>query len=456
MSTRNDSGSPKISRRRFVQGAAAAVTMPMFIPASALGLEPGKPAANSRIAMGFIGIGKQSSGHLNHYSGRPDTVVLAVCDVHKGRRERAKTSVEEKYKKLERKDYKACDAYVDYKELLARKDIDAIVIGTPDHWHTTILIEAAKAKKDTFCEKPLTLTIRESMLAIEAVNANKVVFQTGSQQRSDGPFREVCEYIRSGRLGKIKEVLVSIGTTSKPCDRPEAATPEGLEWDMWLGQAPKRGWDSVVCSNEADPGKYPFNPGWRDFREYSGGHVTDWGAHHFDITHWALGMDGSGPNEILPPEKQGDQYGAKMIYHKTPVGDNIVVTHTNKDGNGIRFIGEKGEVFVNRGKKEFKGAEGAEDIFKQPLSESDVKLEKSKGHHENWVECIRSRKQPICNVEVGAGSVAACHLVNLAYWHNRKLRWDPKKWEFDNAEDNKLRDREQRDGYKLPVVGATA
>ncbi len=447
----NRKSAAKLTRRRFVQGtiaASTAIALPTFIPASALGLQDDKPAPSNRLNIGFIGIGKQSAGHLNHYTSRPDTVVVAVCDVHKGRRERAKNVVEEKYKRLERKDFKGCTEYVNYRELLARKDVDAVVIGTPDHWHTAMIIEAAKAKKDIFCEKPLTLTIRESMLAIEAVRKNNVILQTGSQQRSDGPFREVCEYIRSGRLGAIKEVFVGIGASSKPCDLPESETPEGLEWDMWLGQAPARGWHSTVCSNEGDPGKYPFNPGWRDYIEYSGGHVTDWGAHHIDITQWALDKDNSGPDEVHPPEKQGDQYGAKLIYKKTAVGDNIVVTHTRME-NGIRFVGEKGEIFVNRGKKESKN----EDLLKTPLSESDVKLRRSRGHHHDWVDCIRSRELPICDVEIGARSVAACHLLNLAYWHNRKLEWNPTKWEFSNAADNTLRDREQRAPYVMPAIG---
>jgi len=440
----------KLTRRSFVKGVAAvstAIALPTFIPASALGLEEGKPAPSERLTMGFIGIGKQSSGHLNRYSGRPDCVVLAVCDVHGGRRDRAKNAVEEKYKKLERKDYKACDAYIDYREVLSRKDIDAVVIGTPDHWHTTLIVEAAKAKKDIYCEKPLTLTIRESMLAIAAVRKHNVILQTGSQQRSDGPFREVCEYIRSGRLGAIKEVYVGIGTSSKPCDLPEEATPEGLAWDQWLGQTPKRGWNKTLCSNEEDTGKYPFNPGWRDYREFSGGHITDWGAHHIDITQWALDKDNSGPDEVHPPEKEGDTYGAKLIYKKTSVGDNIVVTHTKME-NGIRFVGEKGEIFVSRGKK----TSNPEEILKTPLSDSDTKLRKTKGHHEDWLDSIKSRELPICDVEIGARSVTACHLLNLAYWNNRKLEWDPKKWEFKNPADNVLRDREQREGYKLPSI----
>ncbi len=442
--------SQRLSRRHFVQGAAvatAAIAAPTIIPAAALGLQGGnKEAPSNRIALGFVGIGKQAWGHLNSLTGRPDTQTVAVCDVHKGRRENAKKAVEDKYTKLERKDYKGCDQTGDFRELIGRKDIDAVVIGTPDHWHTIPIIHAAQAKKHIYCEKPLTLTIAEAKAVVDVVRKNGVVFQTGSQQRSEGPFREVAEYIRSGRLGRIKEVHVGIGQTSKPCDLKEEPAPEGLDWEMWLGQSPKRGWNHVLCSNETDTGKYPFNPGWRDYREFSGGHVTDWGAHHFDITQWALGMDESGPSVFIPPDKADDLYNAKFIYPKTPVGDNIVVIHKQME-NGIRFFGEKGEIFVNRGKKESKPG----DILKEPLGEKDVKLEKSPGHRDNWLQCIRTGKKPICHEGVGAGSVTICHIVNLTYWHKRLLVWDPIKWEFPNdAEANKLRDREQRDPWKLP------
>jgi predicted dehydrogenase len=441
----------KVSRRRFLQAtaaASAAVAAPTIIPSSALGLQGGgKEAPSNRTTLGFIGIGKQSWGHLNSLTGRPDTQTLAVCDVHTGRRENAKKAVEDKYAKLERKDYKGCDAYVDFRELIARTDIDAIVIGTPDHWHTIPIIHAAQAKKHIYCEKPLTLTIAEAKAVIDVVRKHGVIFQTGSQQRSEGPFREVCEYIRSGRLGKITKVEVFIGKTSKPCDLPENPTPDGLAWDFWLGQAPKRGWHEILCSNQTDTGKYPFNPGWRDYREFSGGHVTDWGAHHFDITQWALGMDESGPDEIHPPEKEGDTQGATLIYKRTPVGDNILVTHKTSN-NGITFYGEKGEIFVNRGKKESKPGE----ILSEKLSDNDVKLEKSPGHRDNWLQCIKSGKKPICHEEVGARSVTVCHLVNLAYWHHKSFKWDPAKWEFADAADNKLRDRERRDPWQLPKV----
>ena len=341
------------------------------------------------------------------------------------------------------------------------------MIGTPDHWHTIPLIEACKAKKDIYCEKPLTLTIHEAKTAIDAVRKHDRVFQTGSQQRSSGPFRSVVEFIRAGGLGKISEVHVGIGATSKPCDLPAEPQDPNVDFNVWLGQAPQRPYNEILC-RKGLPSTYPFNPGWRDYREYSGGYVTDWGAHHFDITQWALGMDGSGPNEILPPaEGENDGHGAKFIYHSTPVGDNITVTHVNdvfttertvtsKDGktskrekvtekNGILFIGEKGQIFVNRSY----AASVPEELY-SPGEHKDVKMVE---HRQNWLDCIRSRQKPICDVAVGAGSVTVCHLVNLAYWHNKKLNWDPQKWEFPgDSEANGWRDRPRRDPYQLPEI----
>ena len=321
------------SRRDFVKAAAAgaaALAFPTIVPSSALGDEKTAPAAQ-RLTVGVIGLGKQGAGH--HLMGkliRPDMQILAVCDVYELRREHFKKAVDDKYADMGRKEYKGCAAYTDYRELLARKDIDAVVIATPDHWHTAQVIDACKAKKDIYCEKPLTLTIHEAKAMIEAVRKHERVFQTGSQQRSEGPFRDVADSIRNGRLGKIKEVHVALGGhSSKPCDLPGETEPKGLLWDVWLGQAPERPYNHVLCSDKL-PNDYPFNPGWRDYSEFSGGYITDWGAHHFDITQWALGMDGSGPVEILPPEKEDQQYGAKLIYRGTPVGDEVVVTHVEK------------------------------------------------------------------------------------------------------------------------------
>jgi predicted dehydrogenase len=453
-----------VTRRDFVKGAASlAVAAPTIISARALG-DDKTPAPSNRLTLGFIGIGKQASGHLDTLAGKAETQVLAVCDVHTGRRERARNVTEAKYKKLERasdgiKEYNA------YQELLDRKDIDAVVIGTPDHWHTTISLEAAKAGKDIYCEKPLTLTIHEAKTIIDGVRKYDRVFQTGSQQRSSGPFHEAVQLIHSGFLGKIKEVWVGVGKTSKPCDLATEPTPEGIDFDQWLGQAPERGYNDILCRKESEPSKYPFNPGWRDYREFSGGYVTDWGAHHFDITQWALKMDQSGPVEVRPPEaSQTDGYGASVIYRGSPVGDDIVVTHKNvvyegegvdpktgktrqlKETNGIQFIGTDGKLFVSRGM-----------ILTEPdsiLKEHGIPDKKDRvEHRQNWLDCIKTRQKPICDVEIGARSVTVCHLVNLAYWHNRKMTWDPQKWEFPgDAEANGWRDRARRAGYELPAI----
>lgn len=453
-----------LSRREFVKRTSAlAVAAPTIISATALGNDAAA-APSERITLGFIGIGKQASGHLSALTGRKDTQTLAVCDIHKLRREAALGTVQRIYRDIERAGAKACEAYVDFHELLDRGDIQAVVIGVPDHWHTIPLIEACKAKKDIYCEKPLTLTIHEAKLDIDAVHKHQRVFQTGSQQRSEGPFRDVCERIRNGRLGKIKEVFVGVGPTSKPCDLPGEPEDPNVDFDVWLGQAPKRPYNEILCRKSL-PNKYPFNPGWRDYREYSGGYVTDWGAHHFDIVQWALGMDGSGPDQIFPPENKGDQYGASVIYSTTPVGDNVKVTHVhevykgpNKQGrevredNGIRFVGEKGQIFVNRGY----AISNPTEILKEPLGPSDQRLYHPPAHdphRTNWLNCVRSRGTTVCPVEVGAGSVTVCHLVNLAYWHGKKMVWDPKTWEFPgDAQANAWRDRPRRAKYQLPEI----
>ena len=458
-----------VTRRDFVKSTAAlAVAAPTIISARALG-DDKTPAPSNRITLGFIGIGKQASGHLNALTGKAETQVLAVCDVHSGRRARARGIAEKKYKEMERPN-NGIQEYKTYQELLDRKDIDAVVIGVPDHWHTAIALNAAKAGKDIYCEKPLTLTIHEAKTIIDGIRKYDRVFQTGSQQRSEGPFREACEYIRNGRIGKIKEVWIGIGTTSKPCDLPTEETPEGIDFDQWLGQAPERAYNDVLCRRASDPEKYPFNPGWRDYREYSGGYITDWGAHHYDITQWALDQDHAGPNEAIPPESDAQEgYGAKVIYHHTPVGDDIPVIHKpvvwegqtmnrktkemeqKQQSNGLQFIGEKGRIFVNR---EMIVSE-PDEILKEKIKPDEIHLFETphRDHRQNWLDCIKTRQKPICDVEIGARSVTVCHLVNLAYWHNRKLNWDAQTWEFPgDAEANEWRDRPRREKYQLPEI----
>ncbi len=431
-----------MSRRDFIRGVAAgAVAVPWIISRTALGADE-KPAASERITLGFIGIGYQTRGHLSHYLGQKETQVLAVCDVDTKRREHAKKMVEDRYAKDTKGGaYKGCGAYNDFRELLARKDIDAVVIGTPDHWHAIPAIEACIAKKDIYCEKPLTLTIKEAKLLIDAVRKHERVFQTGSQQRSDKEFRQACELVRSGRIGKIKTVTVDVGDPSKPCDLPEEKLEEGLDWNLWLGCAPMRPYNSILSPR----GIHNHFPLWRLYREYSGGYMTDWGAHHFDIAQWALGMDESGPVEIIPPGDPKAVKGVKYIY-----ANGVEVIHgAVPPPGGILFTGTDGEITVTRGKITSK----PDSILKEPLGEKDVHLYASPGHHRDWINCIRSRKKPICDVEIGARSVTVCHLGNLAYWNHRKLKWDPKKWQFVGDEEaNKWLDRERRNPWQLPKV----
>lgn len=434
-----------MTRRQFVQGtAAAALAAPLIVSSSALG-KADKAPASERITLGFIGMGTMNRGHLGHFLGNKDTQVVAVCDVDTTRREAAKKTVEERYGK-DNKDgqYKGCAAYKDFREVIARKDIDAVVIATPDHWHTIPAIEACKARKDVYCEKPLTLTIAEAKLLIDVVRKYNRVFQTGSQQRSSQEFRTACELVRAGRIGKLKGVYVNVGAPSKSCDLPEEKMEEGLDWDLWLGAAPKRPYNSVLSPR----GVHKHFPNWRLYREYSGGMMTDWGAHHFDIAQWGLGMDESGPVEIIPPEDPKAQKGVKYIY-----SNGVPLIHADeyepgKQVKGVAFIGETGKIFVNRGYLESDPV----DLKKETVAEKD-RLYKSPGHQRDWIECVRSRKKPICDVEIGARSVTVCHLGNLAYWNHRKLRWDPKEWKFVNdGEANKWLDRERRDPWQLPKV----
>jgi len=427
-----------ISRRRFVAGlGAAAVAAPVIIPRSVLGAAD-RAAPSERITIGYIGVGKMANDyHLSELLRFPDVQALAVCDVDTTRRLHAKARVEKAYSG--KAGYKGCADYNDFRELLARKDIDAVVIATPDHWHALPLIEACKAGKDVYCEKPLTLTLAEAQRCIQAVRKHSRVMQTGSQQRSNvfGPFREACQLVRSGRLGKLRRVTVGgIGGPSQWCDLPAEDAEPGLDWSLWLGCAPERPYNSILSPR----GVHNHFPAWRSYREYAGG-LTDMGAHYFDIAQWALGMDASGPVRATPPENPKEGRGARLFYE-----NGVEMEHV--DGpTGCTFYGEKGRLHIERGKLESEPA----SIAREPLGKDDVHLPESPGHHRDWVNCIKSRKRPIADVEIGARSVALCHLVNLAYWYGRELRWDPQRWRFiGDDEANTWLDRPRRKGFELP------
>ncbi len=420
------------SRRTFLKSTATLASAAPFILPSRIWSAETQP--NDRLALGFIGNGTQGRGLMGGFLGRKETQTVAVCDVDTTRRENAKKIVEDHYAKQNAADYKGCAAYKDFRELLARKDIDAVVVATPDHWHALISIAAANAGKDIYCEKPLCQSIHEARAMVNAVRRNKRIFQTGSMQRSSKEFRTACELVRNDRIGKIKSVEVSIGGPGKPCDLPTQEDEPGLDWDLWLGPAPKRGYHSELSPR----GVHNHFPNWRNYREYGGGMVTDWGAHHFDIAQWGLGMDESGPSEIFPADKPNATHGVRLTY-----ANGVEVIH--KNGNGVWFFGSEGRVFVNRGKFELwigeeqvaKTAADCDAMVRQFLPEGSVRLYSSSNHTTDFLGSIKSRKPPICDVEVGARTVSVCHLVNLAYYHGQKMKWNPKTEQFVDGTGNK-------------------
>jgi predicted dehydrogenase len=431
-----------LSRRGFLGGAVAGLAAPMFVPHLVLGDEK-NAAAGDKIVLGAIGIGKMMVDHLPHFLGMPNVKVVAVSDVDATRRAFGKKMVDKKYGNSD------CTAHNDYREILARKDVDAVVVATPDHWHAMVILDACRAGKDIYCEKPLTNNLVEAKTVMDAVNGSKIIFQTGSQQRACDNFRLACELVRNGRLGKIKQVLVGVGGPPVPCDLGEEAMESGLDWDRWLGPAPMRPYNSVLSPR----GMHDHYPNWRSYCEYGGGGMTDWGAHHFDIAQWGLGMDQSGPVEIVPPEDPKATTGVKYIY-----ANGVEMIHG--DPFGTTFIGTDGELFVNRGELRSK----PEGIIKEPIGAGEIHLYKvagdsHPGHRQDWIDCVVARRQPNCPIEVGARTVAVCHLGNIAYLHakelaGRRLKWDPIKWEFPGDEQaNAWRDYPypRRKGYELPT-----
>jgi predicted dehydrogenase len=379
--------------------------------------------------MGFIGVGKQNRFLLTRFLAK-DTQVVAVCDVDTTRRESAKQMVEAAYAQNAPGGYKGCTAYADFRELLARKDIDAVCVATPDHWHAIVVVAAAKANKDIYCEKPLSLTIHEARAMVKAVRKHNRVLQTGSMQRSSSEFYKACMLVRNGRIGQIKQVIADVGTSSKWCDLPEEPMEAGLNWDMWLGPAATRPYNSIL-SPRGIPKDFPA---WRNYREYSGWGMTDWGAHHFDIAQWGLGMDDSGPVQIIPPEDPNAWTGVRFVY-----ANGVQLIH-GKSG-GVLFVGTDGQIFVNRGKFWIT----PETLGNEPIPENGVQLYKSTDHYQDFLDCVKTRKRPICDVEIGCRSVTVCHLGNLAYWYRRTLNWDPVKERFiGDAEANTWLDRKRR------------
>jgi predicted dehydrogenase len=418
-----------LTRRRFLQSAALAGAAPLLLTRSALAQEK-RAAPSERITTAHIGVGVMGGALLGVFLGKSEVQVLAVCDVDTTRREAAKTRVEEQYAEAKKSGtYKGCTAYNDFREILARDDIDAVVIATPDHWHAIIAIEAAKAGKDIFCEKPLSLTVVEARAMVNAARRYGRVFQTGSMQRSRREFRVACELVRNGRIGTLQTIYANVGGPSSERYLPEEPIPAGFDWDMWLGPAPYSPFNRERVSFQ----------GWRATRDYSGGQTTDWGAHHFDIGQWALGMDNSGPVKITPPN------GKDVPLLTFEYANGVKMFHGG-GVNGVLFTGSTGKIEVNRGYLKT----WPDELATSPLSADEIHLEESRDHYANWLDCIRTRRKPIADVEIGCRSATVCHLGNIAYWTNQSFGWDPVREQIlGNDEAARWLDRPKRAPWRL-------
>jgi predicted dehydrogenase len=426
-----------INRRQFLRQAAcasaASVGFPYLVGSSALG-KAGAVAASNRIVMGAIGVGGQGTRHVGGgiwvqgggFLSKPEVQFVAVCDVNANNRNRARDIVNKHYGNSD------CASYNDFRELVARGGIDAVLVATPDHWHVLTSIVAVKAGMDVYCEKPLSLTIRQARELSNTVKRYGRIFQTGTQQRSWREFRFACELVRNGYIGEVKSITVNVGGPPQwSCNAPVEPEPEWLDWNMWLGPAPWRPYTSKIA-----PG------GWMGYRDYSGGEMTNWGAHMFDTAQWAMGMDESGPVEIIPPD--GRDY--KVLTYKYANGTIMTRDKISKEVPGVLFTGTEGKIEVSR---EHLITE-PKSLVRQKLGPDEIHLYESKNHPDNFLQCIKTRERPASDAEVGCRSITVCHLGNIAYWLKRPLRWDPEKEQFLNdAEADKMKARAMRAPWRL-------
>jgi predicted dehydrogenase len=421
-----------LTRRTFLkQGALLGASLwagPNILRAETLGRN-GKTGPNSRINMGFIGMGSIMPMHLglaNHGAMHP----LYVCDVKPERLAWAKND-------MTNRGHPNVTATQDYEDVIEDPAVDAVVIATPDHWHAAISIAAMRQGKDVFVQKPMTLTIEEGKAMVAAEKRYGRILQVGSQQRSSSHFRKAAEIVRNRWIGEIKEVYCSIGGFGPPPLKKTQPVPPGFNYDKWLGPAP---WEEYF------PERVLGRPGggWRLFWEYGNRKFGDWGAHHYDIVQWAFDRDQTGPVRFVPKGFERNPYD-HFFYAD---GIKVVKDHTENKGYQIRFIGTEGEVLVNRGKMKTVPAE----LATRPLSPNDVRLYKSRDHHGNWIDGIKTRRQPICHAEVGHRSATVCQLAALAQRLKRPLQWDPDAQQIVGDDEARRRqDRPRRAGYELPA-----
>ena len=393
---------------------------------------------SDKINLGIIGTGKQGNILAEYFLNNTQAQIVAGSDVWDSKREGFKNNVEEYYGEIRGiNNYNGVESYLDYRELLDRKDIDAVVITTPDHWHGIQAIDAIQAGKDVFCEKPLTNTIQEGIDMVKAVRKYGCVFQTGSMQRSWEIFRKAKYIVSSGQLGDIMQVQVNVGDPARTYDLPSQPIPKGVDWNRWCGPAPLTSYHDSIAPRIVDT-----YPDWRFFKEFGGGILGDWGAHMFDIAQWALDMDHTGPVKYIPPKDKKAKRGLKMYYENSIE----MIHHDFGRGWAVRFIGTHGILDVSRG-----FLETMPDTILNPDPEnvSDCEYDDYGNHYQDWISCMKTRRQPICDVEIGHRSATVCNIANIAYELGRPLQWDPVKESFVNdSEANKMKKRDNRNYLK--------
>jgi predicted dehydrogenase len=414
-------------RRDFIKSTAA-IAVPYFVPHIAFG-------ANERISVGCIGVRNQGKGNLQRFQSAGCDIV-AICDVD--------TDVRAAAAKVVTDLGRTCELYGDYREMLDRDDIDAVVVTTPDHWHAPITIDACQAGKDVYCEKPLSLTIAEGRRMVAAARAADRMVQTGSQQRSSEEFWKACMLVRNGALGAVQQVLVGIPGCNHPGQLgPDSDPPPELDYEMWLGPAPARPYNEKRVH-------YNFRFWW----DYSGGQMTNFGAHHLDIAQWGLGMDQSGPvaaegTATFHPQQFHEVTETCRITFTYDSGVTVTVGQKQTDiPHGVTFIGEEGRIFVNRGKLT---SDPPEVVMKdvKDFPEEQVAT-RSTNHVENFLQCLRTPEMlPVCDVEIGHRSATVCHLGNIVARLGRSIRWDPEQEQISgDAEAQGMVDRPYREPWR--------
>jgi len=432
-----------LTRRQFLKRgvAAGALGFPYLVRSSALGLT-GAVAPNERIALGFIGLGIRGTSHLKTLLGHPDAQIVAVCDLFESRRRAAKKRVRDAYTTRSGGEYKGCDTYADFRKMLARQDIDAVVVATPEHWHSLAMIAAVHAGKDVYGEKALTRTIPEGRALCNEVRRFGRVFQVGTQQRSTHNFRFACELATNGYLGKVNTVEVGVPGGYALPDSPPIPVPPGFDYETWLGPAPVKPYDAIRCTSPM---------GWYHIYDYCAGWIQSWGVHHIDIALWGAPSLASSPIEVegtavFPAKGLGNTSLTWRVQFVSTDGVRLSFSDNAHHAQGCRFKGDKGWVHVNRGAIQAE-PKSLLNVFIRP---NEQRLYESNNHHTNFLQCIRSRRDPAAPVEAGHAATTATLIADVATRIGRKVVWNWQSESFVNDDQaNRMLKRAMRSPWRL-------